>query len=38
MIVGAVGLIAGLLWTEAMTRPMIWRRRSPRDDYYDYAP
>lgn len=38
MIVGAVGLIAGFLWTEAMTRPVMWRRRVPRDDHYDYAP
>jgi hypothetical protein len=41
MVVGAVGLIAGFIWTEAMTRPVQWRRRYPvtrADDPYDYAP
>ena len=42
MVVGAIGLIAGFVWTEAMTRPVIWRRRYPRtvprEDPYDVAP
>jgi hypothetical protein len=40
MVVGAIGLIAGLVWTEAMSRPVIWRRRYPttRENHYDYAP
>lgn len=38
--VGLVGLIAGFIWTDAMTRPVVWRRRGyppsaypPEDPY-----
>jgi Domain of unknown function (DUF6458) len=41
MVVGAVGLVAGFIWTDTMTRPVLWRRRYPvtrAEDPYDYAP
>jgi Domain of unknown function (DUF6458) len=41
MVVGAVGLIAGFIWADAMTRPVLWRRRYPvarAEDPYDHAP